>query len=390
MFLEKFVSLIQGSRCLNAIKNAINKMAYINIVLGVCIFVYYQFDQIGWVRDPFRNQAVLFYQLYCVMLSISLSYLIASEVLNTNVDLSFTMSTVFLSLLPGVVLVPNGHTTTFPLVTMIVSVIVSLAFNYLDSFKFKGTRIPQAVTDYYNRLWPTIVMLLCLLIFIFIFNYFFLVLANGIIVVTNVLSEFIIILSLIMIICMFWVLGIHGVGVIGTLMRPFWFHMMLVNGFMIVSGNLPVYIGTEAFLGWCVWIGGSGCTLGLTVNLLFAKSRHLKTLGKDSLLSNIFNINENIIFGTPIVENKYFRVPFFLAPLITGSVAYWAMKLGYVSIPSIVAPWVIPMPLGLFISTLGDVRSLLLALILVGITTLVYFPFFRMYDQSLVKKEHDK
>ncbi|MBK2402473.1 MULTISPECIES: PTS transporter subunit EIIC [Erysipelothrix] len=389
MFLEKFVTLVQGSRSLNAVKNAINKMAYINIILGVCIFIFYQFDQIGGITDSIRTQAVLFYQLYCIMLAVSLAYLIASETLNADIDVSFRMSAVFLSLLPGIVLVPKGYVTAFPIVTMIVVVVISYFINRLDQFKVKGKHVPQAVTDYYNRLWPTFVLMLCLFIFIFVFNHFFLGLANVIISITNVLSGFIVMLSLIMIICMFWILGIHGVGVIGTLMRPFWFHMMLVNGFMIVSGDLPVYIGTEAFLGWCVWIGGSGCTLGLTVNLIFAKSRHLKQLGSDSVVSNIFNINENIIFGTPIVENQYFRIPFFVAPIITGSVAYWSMKLGFVTIPSIVAPWVIPMPLGLFISTLGDVRSLVLSLLLIVITTAVYFPFFRKYDQSLVKQEQD-
>ncbi|WP_342621273.1 PTS transporter subunit EIIC [Erysipelothrix sp. P66] len=389
MFLEKFVTLVQGSRSLNAVKNAINKMAYINIILGVCIFIFYQFDQIGGITDSIRTQAVLFYQLYCIMLAVSLAYLIASETLNADIDVSFRMSAVFLSLLPGIVLVPKGYVTAFPIVTMIVVVVISYFINRLDQFKVKGKHVPQAVTDYYNRLWPTFVLMLCLFIFIFVFNHFFLGLANVIISITNVLSGFIVMLSLIMIICMFWILGIHGVGVIGTLMRPFWFHMMLVNGFMIVSGYLPVYIGTEAFLGWCVWIGGSGCTLGLTVNLIFAKSRHLKQLGSDSVVSNIFNINENIIFGTPIVENQYFRIPFFVAPIITGSVAYWSMKLGFVTIPSIVAPWVIPMPLGLFISTLGDVRSLVLSLLLIVITTAVYFPFFRKYDQSLVKQEQD-
>ncbi|AZK44335.1 PTS sugar transporter subunit IIC [Erysipelothrix piscisicarius] len=389
MFLEKFVTLVQGSRSLNAVKNAINKMAYINIILGVCIFIFYQFDQIGGITDSIRTQAVLFYQLYCIMLAVSLAYLIASETLNADIDVSFRMSAVFLSLLPGIVLVPKGYVTAFPIVTMIVVVAISYFINRLDQFKVKGKHVPQAVTDYYNRLWPTFVLMLCLFIFIFVFNHFFLGLANVIISITNVLSGFIVMLSLIMIICMFWILGIHGVGVIGTLMRPFWFHMMLVNGFMIFSGDLPVYIGTEAFLGWCVWIGGSGCTLGLTVNLIFAKSRHLKQLGSDSVVSNIFNINENIIFGTPIVENQYFRIPFFVAPIITGSVAYWSMKLGFVAIPSIVAPWVIPMPLGLFISTLGDVRSLVLSLLLIVITTAVYFPFFRKYDQSLVKQEQD-
>lgn len=389
MFLEKYVTKIQESRSLNAIKNAINKMAYINIALALFIFVFYQFDQAGKIQEPMRTQALTMYQLYCIMLAVSLSYLIAKAVLNETVDESFRMSTVFLALLPGIILIPNGFATTFPIITMPVAVILAIFFNKLDAFKIQRKRLPQAVVDYYNRLWPVFVMMAFMFVFIFIFNRSFIYLANGIIIVTNALSGIVAILILIVIICMFWVLGIHGVGVIGTLMRPFWFHMMIVNGYMILGGALPVYLGTETFLGWCVWIGGSGCTLGLTINMLMAKSNHLKQLGKDCAPSNIFNINENIIFGTPIVNNKYFTIPFFLAPILTGIVAYSSMKLGYVSVPSIVAPWVIPMPLGLFISTLGDFRSLILAFVLIAITTLVYYPFFKMYDRSLVKEEFE-
>ena len=168
------------------------------------------------------------------------------------------------------------------------------------------------------------------------------------------------------------------------MVRPFWLYMMIVNGYMVLQGKPIPYIGSEAFLQWAVWIGGSGCTIGLSILLFkFSKSKQLKELGKEAIIPNIFNINENIVFGVPIVDNKHFRIPFFAAPIICAIIAYTTFSLGWVTIPAVVSPWVLPGPIGIFISTLGDFRSIILSLVLISVSTLVYLPFFIQYDKEL-------
>ena len=100
------------------------------------------------------------------------------------------------------------------------------------------------------------------------------------------------------------------------------------------AANLP-NLFTEQFIQWFVWIGGAGSTLSLVVLFLFSKSKYLKELGKLSFVPGIFNINEPIIFGAPIVMNPILMVPFIVAPLVNVIVSYTFFQLGL--IPMIMA-----------------------------------------------------
>ena len=134
-------------------------------------------------------------------------------------------------------------------------------------------------------------------------------------------------------ICFFWVLGIHGPAIMGPVIRPFWDISIAENMEVFQSsGNaheLP-NIFTEQFLQWFVWIGGAGTTLALVVLFLFSKSNYLKQLGRLSILPGIFNINEPVIFGAPIVMNPILGIPFLVAPLITTTISYFATTTGIV------------------------------------------------------------
>ena len=70
---------------------------------------------------------------------------------------------------------------------------------------------------------------------------------------------------IVVITCLFWILGIHGVAVIGTLIRPFWFQMIFLNAFAQINGFTCPYIANEIFYQWFVWVGGSGCMIGLVL-----------------------------------------------------------------------------------------------------------------------------
>ena len=81
---------------------------------------------------------------------------------------------------------------------------------------------------------------------------------------------------------------------------------------MNLHAVLPT-ITAYPFYQWFIWIGGAGTTLPIPFMLLFSKNKHLKNVGKISLIPSLFNVNEPLIFGIPIVANPIFLIPFILA-----------------------------------------------------------------------------
>ncbi|VSW13856.1 PTS system transporter subunit IIC [Streptococcus pneumoniae] len=133
--------------------------------------------------------------------------------------------------------------------------------------------------------------------------------------------------------------------------------------------------------------GGSGATLGLCLYIAFAsKSEQLKAIGRASVVPALFNINEPLIFGLPIIYNPALAIPFILAPMVTATIYYVANSLNFIKPIIAQVPWPTPVGIGAFLGT-ADLRAVLVALVCAFAAFLVYLPFIRVYDQKLVKKE---
>ncbi len=195
----------------------------------------------------------------------------------------------------------------------------------------------------------------------------------------------------ILLITLLWAAGIHGVSVVGSIARPIWMVLLDENMTALADGAkvLP-NIAPEPFFQWFIWIGGSGATLGLVFLFLTSKSDYLKRLGKACLLPGICNINEPIIFGAPIVLNPLLGIPFIIGPIITGIVSYIAMYFNMVNRPSITPPWTLPAPIGAYLATNGDWRSVILVIINILIMVAIYYPFFKAYEKQLLREEEGK
>lgn len=186
----------------------------------------------------------------------------------------------------------------------------------------------------------------------------------------------------------FWAFGIHGVSVVGSVARPVWEVYLAGNAEAVAQGNPAPYVAPETLFQWFIWIGGSGATIGLVLCMLvFSRSSYLKAMGKTAFVPSIFNINEPVIFGAPIVLNRYLIPPFIIVPLITATIAYMATKLGWVNPTYILVPWTLPAPIGAYLSTGGDWRAIVLVLLNITISFFLYLPFFKAYDNSLYKEE---
>lgn len=186
----------------------------------------------------------------------------------------------------------------------------------------------------------------------------------------------------------FWSFGIHGMSIVGSLARPLWLTLLDNNAAEVAAGNVAPHIFPEQFFQGFVMIGGAGATLGLAILLaLRARSQYGKMLGKTTVIPAIFNINEPIMFGAPIVLNPILIIPFIIAPIVNIVIAWGATVSGLVPAMHIAAPWTLPAPLFAFMATGGSWAAALLAVILVIVSVVIYYPFFKMYDRKLLAEE---
>jgi cellobiose PTS system EIIC component len=192
---------------------------------------------------------------------------------------------------------------------------------------------------------------------------------------------------LVLLVTFFWSFGIHGVSIVGSIARPLWLVLLDQNAAAASAGTPLPAIAAEPFFQWFIWIGGSGCTIGLVIALsFFAKSAYGKAVGRAALVPGIFNINEPIIFGAPIVLNPILIIPFIITPLVTATLAWFATSLGLVSRVIVTAPWTLPGPIGAFMAT-NDWRAAVLNIICIIISVIIYYPFVKMYDKKLLQEE---
>ncbi|HWO74794.1 MAG TPA: PTS cellobiose transporter subunit IIC [Bacillus sp. (in: firmicutes)] len=188
-----------------------------------------------------------------------------------------------------------------------------------------------------------------------------------------------------------WSCGLHGAAIVGGVMGPIWLSLMDENRLAYQNnpdGELPNVI-TQQFFDLWIYIGGSGATLGLVIMmLLFARSQQMKSLGRLSIGPGIFNINEPITFGMPIVMNPLLIIPFILAPLAIVLISYFAMATGLAAKPSGVSvPWTTPVLFSGYLATGGKISGAILQLVNFLVAMAIYYPFFRIWDRQKLKEE---
>lgn len=185
----------------------------------------------------------------------------------------------------------------------------------------------------------------------------------------------------------FWVFGIHGASIVGSVARPLWLVLLDQNAAAYAVGDAIPNIAAEPFYQWFIYIGGSGTTIGLALALFACKSKYAKTLARTAIVPSIFNINEPIIFGAPVVLNPILIIPFIISPLLSGAIAWVATSVGLVDPVVAIAPWTLPGPIGAFLATGSDWRAAVLNIVLILISVATYYPFVKMYDKQLLEEE---
>lgn len=184
-----------------------------------------------------------------------------------------------------------------------------------------------------------------------------------------------------------WSVGINSGSMINGILRPFWLENQAENLAAMQNGLTPPHVITEQFFDM-VWMGGSGSTLALVLAMLiFAKSQHAKKVSRLAAGSSIFNINEPILFGLPVILNPIMLIPFNLAPLVILTVQYVAMSLGMVATTTgVYIPWTLPAVISGFIVT-GHISGAIIQLINIFIGAMIYLPFLKIIDKQYRMKE---
>ena len=281
---------------------------------------------------------------------------------------------------------------------MIVAVVTAEIYNFVINKKWVITlpeQVPPAISAQFTALIPAAFTTLLWVVVRFIFmqttfvtfnDFIFIVLQTPLLAVgTGTVGTFVAVFFN----SAFWFVGIHGAQIVGSVMNPIWQAATQANLLAYQAGTDLPYIVTAEFISNLIYLGGSGATLSLAFIMAFlAKSKQIQYIGRLSIAPGIFNINETVTFGLPIIMNPMMMIPFFVAPLAITALSYFSIALGLVGrLPGLVAPWTMPAILSGFYIGGGDVRVVLLQVVNFVVTGLIYYPFIMTWDKKKYEEE---
>lgn len=193
----------------------------------------------------------------------------------------------------------------------------------------------------------------------------------------------------ILLIQLLWFFGLHGQIIINSVLDPVWNTLSLQNFEAFQAGQKLPNIITKQFIDtYTVGLGGTGMTLAVVAALLFVmKSKQLREVGKIAAPAGIFNVNEPVIFGLPIVMNPMILVPWLLSPVIVVTFTYFAMATGLVPLTTgISVPWTMPLFFGGMLAT-NSIMGGILQIINFFIVFIIWVPFLKILDIKNLKDE---
>jgi len=179
-----------------------------------------------------------------------------------------------------------------------------------------------------------------------------------------------------------WTVGLHGPALLAAVVTPVYLSLQMQNtGAFNAHLPIPHVVVVSLFL--FVFPGGAGATLPLALLLAVSRVTKLRNLGRLTILPALFNTNEPLLFGAPVVFNPFLIPPFLIVPLVLATTTYVAMASGWVSRAAFYVPSSIPTLASTYLATL-DPKAILLALVNIAIAAAIYFPFVRIYESHVM------
>lgn len=184
---------------------------------------------------------------------------------------------------------------------------------------------------------------------------------------------------------LFWFIGLNGYAILIGFVLPFMTQYLGANVAAFASGEAIPHVFAPNFWDYFMGFTGSGITGALVILALFSKAKELKAIGKASFVPMIFTISEPVVFGLPICFNPYLFIPFVFGTPILAVCQWFIFHWGFVR-PPIANVGGTPIFLANYLSTL-DWRAPIMAAVVLVIAIFMYYPFFKMYENSVLKEE---
>lgn len=178
---------------------------------------------------------------------------------------------------------------------------------------------------------------------------------------------------------LFWFFGLHGPNVLAPIMDGVYLPALIANtdAYEIAksTAKLP-YIWTRVSFDAYSQMGGAGITLGLIIAIfIFSKKKDSRTIAKLGAPMGVFNINEPVVFGMPIVLNPFYVIPWLIIPPITATIAYLLTAAGVIPPTFVAVPWVMPVGILAYLATGGSILAGLVSLFNLFVSFAIWTPF---------------
>lgn len=183
-----------------------------------------------------------------------------------------------------------------------------------------------------------------------------------------------------------WMCGIHGNNILHSVSDTLFEPGVEQNLAQIADGLAPTHIFNKTFIDTFLIMGGCGASISLIIALfLFGRKKNLRQIAKISVIPAIFNVNETLLFGLPIVLNPTFLIPFITVPLVNLLLSYLATAIGFLPVISTHVEWTVPVLLSGYLAT-GSIRGSIFQIFLLAIGVLIYRPFVLQYEKETSQK----
>lgn len=182
-----------------------------------------------------------------------------------------------------------------------------------------------------------------------------------------------------------WFFGIHGSNILESVSAELFAPGVTANAAAVAAGAVPTEIATKTFFDCFVLMGGCGSALCLLLAvILFSKRKSNQKLSRIAAVPILFNINEIMIFGLPVIFNPILFIPFLMTPILSYLTAYAATAMGAVPVTTTTVEWTTPLLLSGYLST-GSISGSVLQIINLILGIGIYAPFICLFDRERIK-----
>jgi cellobiose PTS system EIIC component len=186
---------------------------------------------------------------------------------------------------------------------------------------------------------------------------------------------------------MLWSVGINGDNAMDAIVGPIFLQYLAANVQAMTQGQPLPYVTAYGFFTSFVNVGGTGATLGLALIMVNSKEPGYRKVARLSLPTQVFQINEPIFFGFPIVLNPIFMIPYILSALTLTTGSYLLMHWNVIHRPFVNVPWTTPPIIGHYLVSGGDWRAAVWGGMSIVIAMVIYFPFAKTAERQRLRAE---